>query len=52
MLEELPGIGVKKAQAILSYRAAHGLFSSLTQLGLVQGIGPKLLEKIGAYVTL
>ncbi len=52
MLEELPGIGVKKAQAILSYRAAHGLFSSLAQLSLVHGIGPKLLEKIGSYVTL
>ncbi len=52
MLEELPGIGMKKAQAILSYRTAHGLFSSLAQLRFVHGIGPKLLEKIRAYVTL
>ena len=52
MLEELPGIGTKKAQAILSYRTAHGLFASLAQLRFVHGIGPKLLEKIRAYVTL
>lgn len=52
ILEEIPGIGLKKARAILSYRSAHGLFSSLVQLRFVHGIGPKLLEKIRAYVTL
>jgi len=52
MLEELPGIGAKKAQAILSYRVTHGMFSSLVQLRLVHGIGPTLLEKLSAYVTL
>ncbi len=51
-LETLPGIGVKKAQAIVAYRRAHGLFTSLEQLSAVKGIGPKLLAKVLPYLTL
>ncbi len=52
MLQELPGIGPKKAQAIYQYRQVHKLFTSLDQLRLVQGIGTKLLAKILPFLTL
>ncbi len=51
-LDSLPGIGIKKAQAIVDYRRAHGLFTSVNQLSQVKGIGPRLLAKIIPYVSL
>ena len=51
-LESLPGIGAKKAQAILDFRKAHGLFFSINELSQVKGIGPKLLAKIQPYLSL
>lgn len=51
-LQEIPGIGEKKAQAILDYRNAHGAFASIEDLTLVKGIGDKLLEKMKPYVGL
>lgn len=50
--EELPGIGAKRAGTLYSYRSAHGLFTSLSQLGSVPGIGGKELAKILPYATL
>lgn len=44
-LETLPGVGPKRANAILSYRQTNGPFSSLEQLGNIRGIGPKTLAK-------
>lgn len=49
-LMNLPGIGEKKAQAIIDYRSSKGAFRSLADLGGVKGIGPKMLEKLKALV--
>ena len=42
-LDTLPGIGPRTAQAIVSYREAHGEFNSPEDLLQVRGIGPKKL---------
>lgn len=49
-LMELPGIGKKKAQAIIDYRTLNGSYHSLSDLGKVKGIGTKMLEKLKALV--
>ncbi|MCY0875977.1 MAG: ComEA family DNA-binding protein [Firmicutes bacterium] len=51
-LEQLPGIGAKRAEAIIQFRSRHGLFTSIPELGHVPGIGVSVLAKITAYVTL
>ncbi|MCT2197510.1 ComEA family DNA-binding protein [Paenibacillus sp. FSL K6-2441] len=51
-LQEIPGIGEKKAQAILDYRNAHGPFTSIEELTQVKGIGDKMLEKMKPYIGL
>jgi competence protein ComEA len=45
-LDELDGIGPTLAQRIVEYRAQHGGFSSLTELGEVDGIGEKRLAAL------
>lgn len=50
-LEHINGIGPAKAQAIVDYRTKHGPFQQVDDLAKVDGIGPKLLEKIRAEVT-
>jgi comEA protein len=49
--EILPGIGPKKAEAIVEYRKRNGCFRSLSQLIEVKGIGEKTLERITPYVV-
>ena len=39
------GIGIKKAEAIVSYREQYGPFSELEQLKEVPGIGSALVER-------
>lgn len=51
-LETLPGIGEKKAQAILAYRDAHGRFRTCEELLEVEGIGEATLEGLLPYLTL
>ena len=50
-LEQLPGIGQKKAQAIVELRRRKPL-TRLTQLMQVRGIGKKTLERLKPYVKL
>lgn len=49
-LQRLPGIGEKRAQAIVAFREEHGPFRSLEELDGVEGIGPGILEELRAYV--
>ena len=51
VLQTLPGIGPKKAEAIIDYRTVHGAFKTVDDLILVKGIGPKTLEKLRPLVT-
>ncbi len=52
VLERLPGIGPKTAQAIVNYRKAHGPFTKAEDLKKVKRIGPKTLQKIAPYIVL
>jgi len=49
-LDALPGVGPVTAGAIVAWREAHGKFSSVDQLGEVDGIGPGRLEKLRPLV--
>ena len=45
-LMELPGIGEKKARAIVDYRNEYGPFLDITEIKEVDGIGDGIFEKI------
>jgi competence protein ComEA len=49
-LDTLPGVGPVTAAAIVAWRDANGPFTSVDQLGDVDGIGPARLEKLRAQV--
>lgn len=51
-LLRLPGIGEKKARAILEWREENGAFSQTEQLLEISGIGEKTLENLRPYITL
>lgn len=48
-LQVLPGIGAKKAQAIVTARSAKR-FSSVDDLVKVKGIGKRMLQKLRPYL--
>lgn len=50
-LELLPGIGPKKAEAIIQYREEIGGYICVEELLEVSGIGEKTLAKILEYIT-
>ena len=49
-LMRLPGIGEKRARAILDWRREHGSFSAPEQLLEIRGIGEKTLEGLLPYI--
>ncbi|HEY8618738.1 MAG TPA: helix-hairpin-helix domain-containing protein [Dermatophilaceae bacterium] len=49
-LDSLPGVGPILAQRILDWRAQHGRFTSVDELGEVTGIGDKILAQISPKV--
>jgi competence protein ComEA len=51
-LETLPGIGPSKAKEIISYREQHNGFRNVEQLLEVQGIGPKMLDRVSKLVSI
>lgn len=50
-LESLPGVGPVLAGRILEWRAQHGRFTSVAELGEVSGIGETLLGQLAGKVT-
>ncbi|MDD5052846.1 MAG: helix-hairpin-helix domain-containing protein [Sulfuricurvum sp.] len=51
-LQTLNGIGPSKAQEIIKYRKAHGVFKNVDELVNVNGIGPKTVQKLKPQVTI
>lgn len=50
--DALPGVGPVTAAAIVAWRQANGKFTSIDQLGEVDGIGPARLEKLRPLVRI
>lgn len=51
-LKTIPSIGDAKAQNIIDYRKANGLFKSIEEIKNVPGIGDSIYEKIKGYITI
>lgn len=50
-LQNISGIGKKKAEDIVAYREEHSRFSSIDELKNISGIGDKTLEKLQEEVS-
>jgi len=51
LAQELSGIGLSKAEAIVRYREQHGAFRTVEDLANVKGIGLKTVEKLRAFIV-
>ncbi|WP_165006128.1 MULTISPECIES: helix-hairpin-helix domain-containing protein [unclassified Enterococcus] len=51
-LQQIPGIGEKKAQEIIRYREENGSFQKIEDLQKISGIGTKTVEKLRDFVTI
>lgn len=50
-LENLPGIGLSRAQAVIQYRNEHGRFQRIEDLKAVSGIGDKIFAQLENLIT-
>lgn len=50
-LSTLPGIGPKRARAIVAYRERHR-FARVREMRRIRGIGPKIFERLKDRVTI
>jgi competence protein ComEA len=50
--DNLNGVGLSKAHAIVAYREAHGTFKHVDELVNVKGIGLKLIDKNRGFILL
>ncbi|MGJ8682624.1 ComEA family DNA-binding protein [Paraglaciecola sp.] len=51
-LVSLPGVGKKKAAAIIEYRTKHGKYKSIEDVMKVKGVGKKMLTKFKSQIIL
>lgn len=51
LADAIKGVGVKRAEAIVSYREENGPFVSIDDLRLVDGIGEKTVDASRAGLT-
>ncbi|EPF3811522.1 helix-hairpin-helix domain-containing protein [Klebsiella aerogenes] len=52
LAQAMNGVGLKKAQAIVSYREEYGPFKTLDDLKQVPGMGSSLVERNLSHLTL
>ncbi|MCI2292282.1 helix-hairpin-helix domain-containing protein [Enterobacter sp. I4] len=52
LAQAMNGVGLKKAQAIVSYREEYGPFKTVDDLKQVPGMGSALVERNLAHLTL
>lgn len=52
LTQKLKGIGIKKAQKIVTYREKYGEFTDIEQLKEVSGIGDAIFEKNRELITI
>lgn len=51
LLSDLPGIGARLAERIVTYRETVGAFTCIDDLEQVEGIGKATVERLRPYVT-
>lgn len=51
-LQQIEGVDSQRARLIVDHRESHGTFENWEQLELIDGIGPKLVEKLKASARL
>ncbi|WP_252895426.1 ComEA family DNA-binding protein [Fructilactobacillus florum] len=51
-MQQIDGVGAKKAEKIVAYRQAHGEFKSVDDLKNVAGFGVKTVAKLKDNLTI